>query len=149
DRAILEACDWLDARYEMVFVPPYNEDHHWALPATPAVVEGMQTDFANPNVYPVDDRSVSYSMAYFSAKHLGQGQFYLMTIKDKSGNALNGKNMYRLRVPANPPVHLYWSATIYDRATHALIKAQPHSSRASTTVGLEKNEDGSTDVYFG
>jgi hypothetical protein len=46
-------------------------------------------------------------------------------------------------------VKLYWSATVYDRATHALIKNQPYSSRASTTPNLQKNADGSTDVYFG
>ena len=29
---------------------------------------------------------------------------------------------YRLTVPANAPVKQYWSATVYDRATHALIR---------------------------
>ena len=58
---------------------------------------------------------------YFSAKHLGEGQYYLMTIKDKAGNDLDGAKSYRLHVPPDPPVRLYWSATVYDRATHALI----------------------------
>jgi hypothetical protein len=52
-------------------------------------------------------------------------------------------------VPANPPVKLYWSATVYDRATHALIREMPWSSRGSNTPGLTKNTDGSMDVYFG
>jgi hypothetical protein len=90
-----------------------------------------------------------YSYGYFSAKHLGQGQFYLMTTKDKDGQPLDGGRTYRLTVPANPPVSLYWSATVYDRSTHALIRDQKWSSRASTTQGLQKNADGSTDVYFG
>ena len=47
------------------------------------------------------------------------------------------------------PSKLYWSATVYDRATHALIRNQPYSSRSSTTPGLQKNADGSVDVYFG
>ena len=51
---------------------------------------------------------------------------------------------YRLNVPANAPVKLYWSATVYDRATHALVRNQPHSSRASNSVGLQQNADGST-----
>ena len=29
-------------------------------------------------------------MAYFSAKHLGEGQFYLMTIVDKDGKPFDG-----------------------------------------------------------
>jgi hypothetical protein len=52
-------------------------------------------------------------------------------------------------VPANAPVKLYWSATLYDRATHALIHGQPWSSRSSNTPKLQKNADGSVDVFFG
>ena len=100
------------------------------------VAEGMMSNFANPNAYPVDGRGVAYSMAFFSAKHLGAGQYYLMTIRDKDRKPFDGSGTYRLNVPANAPVKLYWSATAYDRATHALIRNQPHSSRASTTPGL-------------
>jgi hypothetical protein len=52
-------------------------------------------------------------------------------------------------VPANAPVKQYWSATVYDRATHALIRDQKWSSRSSQNTGLQKNADGSVDVYFG
>ena len=72
-----------------------------------------------------------------------------MTIVDKEGQALGGGSTYRLTVPPNAPVKLYWSATAYDRATHALIRDLPWSSRASNTPGLTKNADGSVDVYFG
>ena len=60
-------------------------------------------------------------MGYFSAKNLGTGQFYLMTIMDKAGQSFDGGKTYRLNVPANAPVKLYRSATAYDRATHGLI----------------------------
>lgn len=36
---------------------------------------------------------------------------------------------YRLTVPSNAPVNLYWSATAYDGATHALIRNTRWSSR--------------------
>src|SRR5918995_357793 len=65
--------------------------------------------------------------AYFSAKHLGEGQFYLFAIHDRAGQAFDGGSIYRLVVPANVPVRLYWSATVYDRATHALIRELPWS----------------------
>ena len=71
-----------------------------------------------------------------------------MTIVDKDGEPLEGANTYRLNVPANPPVKLYWSATAYDRETHALIRDMKWSSRSSNTPGLQKNDDGSMDVYF-
>ncbi len=71
-----------------------------------------------------------------------------MTIKDKAGQPFDGSASYRLNVPANAPVTLYWSATAYNRDTHSLIRNMQWSSRASTTPGLQKNADGSVDLYF-
>ena len=89
-------------------------------------------------------------MAYFSAKHLGAGQYYLMTIVDKDGQPFDGGGNYRLNVPANAPVKLYWSATVYDRAD-ACADPQLVAGRAvhRNTPDLQKNADGSVDVYFG
>jgi hypothetical protein len=147
--AVAEAKGWLDSQYDVAFASRFFAASRWAVPAAPDVIEGMSTNFAAADTYPVDGRGLTYSFIYFSAKHLGAGQFYLMTIKDRAGDPLEGGSNYRLTVPANPPVKLYWSATIYDRTTHALIKNQPHASRASTTPGLQKNSDGSVDVFFG
>ena len=109
---------------------------------------GLTTNFTQPDAYPTDARGLAYSYAFFSAKHLGEGQFYLMTIKDKEGNGFDGARTYRLHVPPNVPVKLYWSATAYDRATHALIRDLKWSSRSSNTPGLQKNPDASVDLYF-
>ena len=147
--AAREAREWLDLKYETVFTTPFNEGTHWALPALPGVAEGMMTNFANPDAYPVEGRGVAYSMAYFSAKHLGTGQYYLMTIVDKAGMPFDGDSRYRLNVPANVPVKLYWSATVYNRETHALIRELPWSSRSSNTPAMQKNADGSVDIHFG
>jgi hypothetical protein len=147
--AAREARACLDTRYEANFASPFYEGGRWALPVSRDAIEGQADFYAKPGVYPLDGRGVYFSIGFFSAKHLGEGQFYLMTIRDKEGRSFDGGSMYRLRVPANPPVKLYWSATIYDRATHALIRDQKWSSRSSTTPGLQKNADGSVDVYFG
>jgi hypothetical protein len=146
--AIGVARAWLDNRYEGIFTTSFNEGQQWVLPVLPGLNEGMMSNFANPNAYAVDGRGVAYSMAFFSAKHLGAGQYYLMTIRDKDRKPLDGNGSYRLNVPANAPVKLYWSATVYDRATHALIRGQPWSSRSSNTPKLQKNADGSVDVFF-
>lgn len=145
--AALEARAWLDAKYETSFIP-YADSARWAVPLSPDLIEGMSTNFANPDSYPLDARAVVYSFAYFSAKHLGAGQFYLMTIKDKAGQSFDGGATYRLTVPANPPVTLYWSATVYDRATHAFIREMKTLSRSSLSPGLQKNADGSVDIWF-
>jgi hypothetical protein len=149
NRAAREAHAWLDLKYQAYFSSPYFDGTHWALPASRELLDGMSTFFANPNSYPVDARGVTYSMAFFSPKHSGGGSFYLMTINDKNGQFLDGGSTYRLTVPANAPVTQYWSATVYDRVTHGLIRNLPWPSRSSQTPGLQKNLDGSVDIYFG
>jgi len=83
--AVREAHAWLDHEYENVFTPPFYPGTHWGLPASKEVLEGLMTNFAVPNAYPVDGRGVTYSYAFFSPKHLGTGQFYLMDIANKDG----------------------------------------------------------------
>ncbi len=82
-------------------------------------------------------------------KHLGAGQFYLFVSRDKDGEPLDGASTFRLTVPPNPPVRQYWSAVLYDFATHALIRDTAWSSRSSQTPGLQTKADGSVDVFFG
>ena len=150
EAAVHEAHAWLINRWKTSYFPPaYFEGGHWHVPASDEVVKGMMSNFADPDRYPVDNRAVTYSVAFFSAKHLGAGQFYLMCTKDKAGNILEGDGAYRLHVPASVPVHQYWSATAYDGDTHALIRDTPCSSRSSTSHGLATNDDGSVDIYFG
>ncbi|WP_198651608.1 DUF1254 domain-containing protein [Dyella sp. C11] len=148
DKAGPEAKALIELWTEHAFVPPFNEGTHWALPVPATFPGDMASNFADPNRYPIDARAVGYALAYFSAKHLGAGQFYLVTIKDNAGNLLSGASTYRLHVPANPPVKLYWSVTAYDHDTHALIKDVRWASRGSNTPGLVKNADGSVDIYF-
>jgi hypothetical protein len=146
--AAREAHAWLDARYEAGF-PSFYEARQWALPASPELAKTMGTFYEGPNAYSVDGRGLADYYAYSTTKHLGAGQYYLMAAKDKNGRSFDGANDYRLNVPANAPVRLYWSATVYDRATHALIRDQKTVSRSSLSPGLQKNADGSVDVYFG
>jgi hypothetical protein len=147
--AVLEAHHWLANKYESsYFPPPYYEGGQWHLPASSDVIEGLKNFFGDPDAYPVDGRGVAYTVGFFSAKHLGAGQFYLMTFNDKDGHAFDGGNIYRLNIPANAPVRQYWSATVYDRSTHALIRNTQRSSRSSQNADLQKNADGSVDIYF-
>jgi hypothetical protein len=146
--AAREAHALLEGRYEGVFTP-YFDNSRWGLPALPDYLKAAQDGFSDPNAYPFDTRGLIFTFAFFTQKHPGTGQFYLMTIKDKDGQNLDGSKSYRLTVPANAPVNQYWSATVYDRASHALIRDMPRSSRGSQSQGLQKNADGSVDIYFG
>ena len=146
--AAREALAWLDARYEAGF-PSFYEGSQWAFPAVPEVGEMMGTFYEKPEAYAVDGRGLADSYAYSTVKHIGGGQFYLLTAKDKDGRTLDGASTYKLTVPADAPVKQYWSAVVYDRATHAPVRDVPRASRSSQSQGLQKNPDGSVDLYFG
>ncbi len=88
-------------------------------------------------------------MAFFCPKHSGLGSYYLMATKDNEGRPFDGGSTYRLRVPPSVPVGQYWSATVYDRATHGLVRNMTRASRSSQSPGLQISGDGSVDVYFG
>jgi hypothetical protein len=143
-----EAKAWLEAKYD-AGLPEFYPGSRWTVPALPELVAAVQTDFSAPDKYPVDVRGLTYSIGYIGIKRLGAGQFYLISIKDKDGNALDGGKSYRLTVSPNAPVGQYWSATVYDRATHALVRDLPRASRSSQIPDMQKNADGSVDVYFG
>jgi len=149
DAAAKEAHGYIAASYESMFDSPFYEGTHWAVPVPKETLDGMQSGFADAGSYAFDGRAIMYHMAYFSAKQLGTAQFYLLSIGDSAGQALDGKKNYRLTVPANAPVKQYWSATLYDRETHGLIRDTPHSSRSSNVPELQKNADGSVTLFFG
>jgi hypothetical protein len=113
------------------------------------LVKAAQAEFNEASAYPVDARGLTYTYAYIGIKRLGAGQFYLISIRDKDGDAFDGSRTYRLTVPANPPVDQYWSVTAYDRKTHALIQNMSRASRSSQISEMQKNTDGSIDVWFG
>jgi hypothetical protein len=143
-----EARALLEIKYEGMF-KPYFDISRWALPAMPDYLKASSDGFSSPDAYPVDSRGLAFTFAFFTPKHLGQGQSYLMTLKDNAGQNFDGNTTYRLTVPANAPVSQYWSATVYDRATHGLIRDMPRAGRSSQSPGLRKNADGSVDIWFG
>jgi hypothetical protein len=147
--AAREAGAWLEMKYDAGLPPFFSPNSRWTFPAHPDLIKAQQNAFSEPNAYPTDYRGVGYSYAYVGIKRLGAGQFYAISIRDKDGDPLGGGKTYRLKAPPNVPVDQYWSVTAYDRRTHALIKNVSRASRSSQIPELQKNADGSIDLYFG
>jgi hypothetical protein len=147
--AVREAGDWLEKKYDAGLPPFFSQASRWTFPAPPALIKATQGGYTDPDGYPLDSRALAYSYAYIGIKRLGAGQFYAISIRDKDGDAFDGGRTYRLTVPPNAPVEQYWSVTAYDRQTHALIKNMPRASRSSQIPDMQKNADGSVDIYFG
>jgi len=145
--AIDEAHKWIESRYGKL--EPFYQGKRWFFPITEEFHQAILRDFHVPDSYPTDMRGSVYSLAFFSAKHLGESQYYLMTGWDRDGAPLGGASNYRLNVPADAPIKQYWSITVYDRDTHAFIREVPREGRSSQSAGLQWNSDGSADIYFG
>jgi hypothetical protein len=146
--AAQDAHHWLEAKYDAGLLPFFSSTSRWTYPAPLDLVKATQDGFSDTDAYPTDSRGLAYSYAFIGIKRLGAGQFYAISIHDKDGNSFDGGQVYRLTVPPNVPVEQYWSVTAYDRETHALIKNMQRASRSSQIHELEKNADGSIDVYF-
>jgi hypothetical protein len=82
-------------------------------------------------------------------KTLGAGQLYLETSKDKDGAYLDGGKAYHLHVLPNVPAKQFWSITLYDNLTRGPVMTDQGASDLSSRQNLEKNADGSVDLYFG
>jgi len=145
---VADAHAWMAAKYD-AGLPPFFEGTHWTYPAHPELLKGASESFEGANDYPVDWRGITYTYAYIGIKRLGAGQFYLINIKDRAGESYDGSKTYRQHVPPNVPIEQYWSLTVYDRDTHALVKNVDRASRASNNADVKKNVDGSVDLYVG
>jgi hypothetical protein len=71
--------------------------------------------------------------------------------KDAAGAWLDGGEDYKLTVPANVPAKQFRLAIVHDVENASWFTDLPINKEgvASFTQGLEKNQDGSVDVYFG
>ncbi len=80
----------------------------------------------------------------------GKGSGYLGTYYDSDGNALLGENNYTLRLEPNMPAANFWSITVYDIEKRVVIRNKVNKADLSSrTEGLQVNDDGSVDLYFG
>ena len=79
----------------------------------------------------------------------GFGQVYMGANKDADGDWLDGATNYVLHMPANPPAKAFWSITLYDVSTRAIILNKTKKADLSSRQKLQMNKDGSVDLYFG
>lgn len=148
DAAAVEAKAYLNDVLERGW-GAYFDGTQWRAAAAPALAKAAGEGFMTPDAYPVDLRGTIYTLGFVGIKRLGAGQFYLLALLDKDGAPLDSARTYRLSVPPNVPVEQYWSATVYDRQTHALVRHMDRASRASNAAELARNPDGSIDIFFG
>jgi hypothetical protein len=126
----------------------YRSDAHWDF--------ALQLDADNPDAFwnLIDERASWFYEAVgagpaMAPKRPGPSSAYLGAYKDKAGRWLDGGTSYRLRVPPNPPIKLFWSVTLYDEDTRALILNDQKISDRSSRMDLLRSADGSVDIFCG
>jgi hypothetical protein len=132
----------------LTYTTPFWPDSRWAVPAAPVAAE-TGFSFQRPHYLDVDARGIGFFSFYAPPKKLGGATFYVGTFQDANGDLLRGEEDYRLRVPPNVPAQQFWALTIYDRETCAFIRDMPRAGIDSYDQKMQKNADGSVDVYIG
>ena len=112
----------------------YRSDAHWDY--------ALQLDADDPGAFwnLLDERASWFYEAFgagpgMAPKRPGPSSAYLGAYKDKTGKWLDGGTSYRLRVPPNPPIKLFWSVTVYDVDTRALIVNDAEDCRSLVAHG--------------
>jgi hypothetical protein len=134
---------WPDRRWVFpmpsIAAPERPETPHWA----------PQFKWEVDDYFDADSRAIALASFFCPPVELGLRLYYLGTFDDKDGHPLSGDNTYRLRVPADVPVQQFWSVTVYNKETAALFRESTHAALGSVSPGVQRNEDGTTDIYFG
>ena len=80
---------------------------------------------------------------------VGVGSDYAGAYLDSKKLPFDGSKTYKLHLPPNVPVNNFWAVTIYDTQTRSMLQTgQKFPTVGSQTKGIEKNADGSFDIYF-
>jgi hypothetical protein len=80
---------------------------------------------------------------------VGVGSDYAGAYFDSKKQPFDGSKTYKLHLPPDVPVRNFWAVTIYDTQTRSMLQTgQRFPTVGSQTKGIEKNADGSFDIYF-
>jgi hypothetical protein len=154
-----------DAKTTIAFVRAIDEAHatfmravvdgesywpgsRWIVPGTGASVKTAFT-FETADGLDVDDRATTFFLRCAPPKNPGAASVDVWGTRDAAGGLLRGDRTYRLRVPANVPVRLFWAVTVYDLETAGFFRESPRVEVNSYASSSRPNADGSIDVYFG
>ena len=81
---------------------------------------------------------------------VGSGTQYIAGIRDSKGQPLDGSKTYKVHLPKNVPAKQFWAFTLYNVQTRSMLQTDQRFPEITSAEGkVQKNADGSYDVYFG
>lgn len=148
DAAAKEAQAYLMAGYADWGVPIWGEQRKWRTIIDPQLVQASKLTFFTPaeGVF-LDERAY----AWFALAGPGYPQgpnVYMKSYETGKGESLDGSHTYRLRLPAQVPAKQFWSVDLYDAHSAAFIRQAQVVGVDSFNQSVQKNADGSIDLYF-
>jgi hypothetical protein len=126
---------------------PWWPDRRWSPPDPRGAKTGFT--FQTPDALDVDARGWANFAAFALPKKTGTSLVYLFTFRDSRGDRLSGERTYTVHIPADVPANQYWSMIVYAVDTAALIREAPVVTLDSYNQPMQRNADGSVDIYFG
>jgi hypothetical protein len=140
---------------QVLSMVPRNEKAHaypgtqwdWVLTLDPGQEAADYSQLDERTDYTFEAITVAAGMV---KKIPGAGSQYMSAARDKNGQWLDGGKSYRLRVPAQVPVKDFWAVTVYDNMSRSMVRTDTGKAGVdSKQANLQKNDDGTVDVYFG
>lgn len=118
----------------------------------------FQISQETPDIAQIDQRATWFYEAVASTEGMvnpqpDQGQVYMTTKRDSTGETLRADRTYKLHVPPHVPVKQFWSLTLYSENTR---RTYDNGGTKISDVSLDShmkqlryNKDGSIDLYVG
>ena len=137
-----------DPRISGVYIYP-NTKSNWV-----TAYANRNTSFEADGTMGLDARVLFYYNAggvtpAMATTHVGEGSDYALAFLDSDEKPFDGSKTYKLHLPPNVPVNNFWAVTLYDTQTRTQLQtSQLFPTVGSQTKGMQKNADGSYDVYF-
>jgi hypothetical protein len=148
DQAGPEALQYMIEQYHRFLNPFIYEGKKWSA-LVPNGSRETEWRYEFPSSYDYHARGALFYAIITSVKNYGTATYYLDIAETPDGEWLDGSKNYKLVMPAKVPVRDFWAITTYDLETASYIRNMDKSSIDSTMKEVQKNADGSVDIYFG
>jgi hypothetical protein len=143
-----EALEYMIDQYHRRLMPWFYEGKKWSPLVPPGAIE-TDWSYEYPTHFDYNARGSLYYAIITSVKNYGSATFYLDLAETPDGQWLDGGKNYKLVMPPDVPVRDFWAITTYDLETASYLRDIEPSSIDSTMESVQRNGDGSVDIYFG